>query len=127
VSRQVKSLEEQLGVLLFERVRKRVVLSAAGRQMLGPVTRLLAQSEDMVMRARLGTESKAVLSVATLPTFGTRWLLPRLQDFLDRHPGLLVDIASRSQPFDLVAGGFDLAIHYGQPVWANATCSYLCS
>jgi LysR family glycine cleavage system transcriptional activator len=67
-----------------------------------------------------------VLSIATLPTFGTRWLLPRLKDFLARNPGLLVDIASRSQPFDLAGEGFDLAIHYGQPVWANATCVYLC-
>lgn len=126
VSRQVKALEEQLGVLLFERVRKRVVLSTAGRQLLGPAKRLLAQSEDMVMRARSATEGKSVLSIATLPTFGTRWLLPRLKDFLAGHPGLLVDVASRSQPFDLAGEGFDLAIHYGQPVWASATCTYLC-
>lgn len=127
VSRQVKALEEQLGVLLFERVRKRVVLSTAGRQILGPIKRLLGQSEDMVMRARSATEGKAVLSIATLPTFGTRWLLPRLKDFLEKHPGMLVDVASRSQAFDLAGEGFDLAIHYGQPVWANATCTYLCS
>lgn len=127
VSRQVKALEEQLGVQLFERVRKRVVLSDAGRQMIGSVKRLLAQSEDMMMRARSGTEGKEVLSIATLPTFGTRWLLPRLKDFLTKNPGLLVNVASRSQPFDLAAEGFDLAIHYGQPVWANASCSYLCS
>jgi LysR family glycine cleavage system transcriptional activator len=127
VSRQVKALEEQLGVLLFERVRKRVVLSTAGRQMLGPIKRLLAQSEDVVMQARSATEGKAVLSIATLPTFGTRWLLPRLKDFFAKHPGLQVDVASRSQPFDLAGEGFDLAIHYGQPVWASATCTYLCS
>lgn len=127
VSRQIKTLEDQLGVLLFERVRKRVLLSAAGRQLLPEVSRLLQQSEELVLRARAAAGGSQVLSIATLPTFGNRWLMPRLPDFLDRNPGTVVDIASRSQPFDLTAENFDLAIHYGQPVWAHATCSYLCS
>lgn len=127
VSRQIKTLEDQLGVLLFERVRKRVLLSAAGRQLLPEASRLLQQSEELVLRARAAAGGSQVLSIATLPTFGNRWLLPRLPDFLDRNPGTVVDIASRSQPFDLTAENFDLAIHYGQPVWAHATCAYLCS
>lgn len=127
ISRQVKMLEEQLGVLLFERVRKRVLLSAAGQQLLPSVKRLLAQSEEMVLRARAGADGKTVLSIATLPTFGSRWLLPRLPEFLARHPGVAVDVASRARPFDFATENFDLAIHYGQPVWAHATCAYLCS
>ena len=127
VSRQVKTLEKQLGLLLFERVRKRVVLSDAGRQLLPRAQRLLAQSEEMVLRARTGVDGKKVISIATLPTFGSRWLLPRLPDFLEKHPGVVVDVASRAQPFDFGTEDFDLAIHYGQPVWANATCTYLCS
>lgn len=127
VSRQVKTLEQQLGVLLFERVRQRAVLSDAGRQLLPSVQRLLAQSEEMVLRARAGADGRTVLSIATLPTFGSRWLMPRLRDFLEGHPGVAVDVASRAQPFDLEAEDVDLAIHYGQPVWANAVCTYLCS
>jgi LysR family glycine cleavage system transcriptional activator len=53
--------------------------------------------------------------------------MPRLPDFMDRNPGVIVDVASRSQPFDLTAESFDLAIHYGQPIWAHASCTYLCS
>ncbi|WP_278069637.1 LysR family transcriptional regulator [Brevundimonas sanguinis] len=124
VSRQVKMLEEQFGVLLFERVRQRVVLSAAGRRLLPEAARLLQQSEEMVLLARAASGGE-VLSIATLPTFGTRWLLPRLPDFMARHPGLTVNVASRAQPFDLEAENVDLAIHYGQPVWANAICTYL--
>ena len=127
VSRQIKTLEEQLGVLLFERVRKRVLLSAAGRQLLPEASRLLQQSEELVLRAKAAAGGSRVFSVATLPTFGNRWLLPRLPDFLERNPGMVVDIASRSQPFDLAGENIDLAIHYGQPVWARATCTYLCS
>ena len=127
VSRQIKTLEAQLGVTLFERVRKRVILSAAGHQLLPQISRLLAQSEELVMTARAIAAGDDVLSIATLPTFGNRWLMPRLPDFMARHPGLMVDVASRSRPFDLTAEHFDLAIHYGQPVWAQATCKYLCS
>lgn len=127
VSRQVKTLEQQLGVLLFERVRKRVLLSGAGHQVLPAVRRLLTQAEEMVLRARSSADGKTVLKLATLPTFGSRWLLPRLPGFLAMHPGVDVDIASRAQPFDLGAEDFDLAIHYGQPIWAHATCTYLCS
>lgn len=127
ISRQVKTLEEQLGTLLFERIRQRAVLSDAGRQLLPSVRKLLTQAEDMVLRARAGADGSDILSIATLPTFGSRWLIPRLQDFLDRNPGVAVDIASRAAPFDLEAEDIDLAIHYGQPVWPNATCTYLCS
>lgn len=127
VSRQVKMLEEQFGVLLFQRIRKRVFLSSAGQQLLPLARRLLDQSEEIVLRARSSVDGMSVLSIATLPTFGSRWLLPRLPLFLDKHPGVAIDVASRAQPFDFKVEPFDLAIHYGQPIWAHATCTYLCS
>jgi len=126
VSRQIGVLESQLGVLLFERVRKRVVLSAAGRKLLPEVSHLLLKSEEMMLRARASSDGMDMLSIATLPTFGSRWLLPRLPDFKRRHPAISINLASRSEPFDFSAEDFDLAIHYGQPVWARATCTYLC-
>lgn len=127
VSRQIKTLEAQLGTNLFERVRQRVVLSAAGHKLLPRVRQLLRQSENMVINARASVSAENVLSVASLPTFGSRWLVPRLPDFLNKHPGTVLNIASRSEPFDFEAEDFDIAIHYGQPVWAHATCTYLCS
>jgi LysR family glycine cleavage system transcriptional activator len=127
VSRQIRALEDQLGVPLFERVRQRVVLSAAGRAFLPDVISLLGQTEDMVLRAMAAADGKSILSVATLPTFGARWLTRRLPDFLARHPGTAVNVASRSEPFDFSVDRFDLAIHYGKPIWAHATCTYLCS
>lgn len=126
VSRQIKDLESQIGVLLFERIRQRVILSDAGQKFLPEVRRLLTQSEELMVRAMASARSEQTLSVATLPTFGSRWLMPRLPDFLKRHPGTTINLASRSQPFDFEEENFDLAIHYGQPVWAHATCSYLC-
>ena len=127
VSRQIKDLEEQLGVLLFERVRQRVVLSEDGRRFLPEVRKLLHQTEETMLRAMASASSEHSLSIATLPTFGSRWLTPRIPGFLAEHPGTIVNIASRSAPFDFDEENFDLAIHYGQPVWARAACSYLCS
>ncbi|OLP60364.1 LysR family transcriptional regulator [Xaviernesmea oryzae] len=127
VSRQIKDLENQIGMLLFQRVRQRVVLSEAGAKFLPEVRRLLNQSEALMLRAMGSAQADGALSLATLPTFGSRWLTPRLPDFLAHHPGVTLSIASRSQPFDFAEESFDLAIHYGQPVWAHANCTYLCS
>ena len=126
ISRQIKELEAQLGVLLFERVRQRAILSEAGKRLLPEARRLLHQTEEMMIRAASGADATATLSIATLPTFGSRWLTPRLPNFLAAHPGTLVDIGSRSETFDFEQESFDLAIHYGQPIWARATCTFLC-
>ena len=127
VSRQIRTLELQLKVMLFERVRKRVVLSPAGKALLPQVVSLLGQTEDMVLRAMASSDGKNTLTVATLPTFGNRWLMRRLPSFLKANPGTVVNIASRSEPFDLGNKDFDVVVHYGQPVWAHATCTYLFS
>ena len=126
ISRQIKDLETQLGVLLFERVRQRAILSEAGRRLLPEARRLLHQTEEMMIRAASGADATATLSIATLPTFGSRWLTPRLPNFLAAHPGSLVDIASRTEPFDFEQENVDLAIHYGLPVWAGGTPVFLC-
>jgi LysR family glycine cleavage system transcriptional activator len=126
VSRQIKELEGQLGVLLFERVRQRAILSEAGRRLLPEARRMLHQTEEMMIRAAAGADASATLSVATLPTFGSRWLTPRLPAFLSANPGAVLDISSRSEPFDFEQESFDLAIHYGQPIWARAICTFLC-
>ncbi len=126
VSRQVKELERHLGTLLFERVRQRVVLSEDGKRFLPEARKLLHHSEATILRAMASADSSQTLSIATLPTFGSRWLSPRLPVFLRGNPGVVLNLASRSAPFDLDEDDFDLAIHYGQPVWAHATCTYLC-
>lgn len=126
VSRQIRTLEDQLGVALFERIRQRVVLSVNGRALLPEVRQLLAQTEDMVLRAMASSDGRRVLSIATLPTFGSRWLMRRLPDFLAQYPGTVVDVASRAEAFDFEVDRFDIAIHYGQPTWAHASCTYLC-
>jgi DNA-binding transcriptional LysR family regulator len=127
VSRQIRDLEQKTGLLLFERIRQRVVLSAAGQRFLPEVRRLLAQSEQLMIRAVAAAEKEESLSIATLPTFGSRWLVPRLPNFLAQRPSVALNVESRAEPFDFEREGFDLAIHYGQPAWAKAVSTFLCS
>ena len=127
VSRQIRDLEQQTGLLLFERVRKRVVLSQAGARFLPDVRRLLSQSDQLMIRAVAAADKEEALSIATLPTFGSRWLMPRLPKFLAQRPSVALTIESRADPFDFDEEGFDLAIHYGKPTWAKATSTFLCS
>lgn len=126
VSRHIKDLEIQADMKLFERVRRRVVLSEAGRRFLPEVRKFLVHSDHLMART-LASAGGPSLSIASLPTFGARWLIPRLPDFLSAHPGVSVDIGSRSEPFDFDDEAFDIAIHYGKPIWARATCTFLCS
>ncbi|MGV1756547.1 LysR family transcriptional regulator [Rhizobium sp. A22-96] len=127
VSRQISELEQQTGLKLFERVRQRVVLSEAGLRLLPEVKDLLLRSERLMIGAVASGQMKLSLKVATLPTFGTRWLVPRLGHFLEEHRDVAVTVESRSKPFSFDEDNFDLAIHYGLPAWAGAVATFLCN
>ncbi len=124
VSRAVSQLEAQLGIALFHRVRQRVVLSDAGRIYAADVRALLQQLADAAQNV-MSLSSGGQLNLAVLPTFGTRWLIPRLGDFLAQQPGVNVNFATRIEPFDFAQGPLDAAIHFGAPHWAGAVCEYL--
>lgn len=127
ISRQIADLEQQTGLKLFERVRQRVILSEAGEKLLPEVKQLLAQAERLMIGAVATGQMATSLRIATLPTFGGKWLVPRLGRFLARHPAVAVSIESRSTHFSFAEENFDLAIHFGQPTWANASCTFLCN
>lgn len=126
ISRQIADLEQQTGLRLFERVRQRVILSEAGERLLPDVKQLLAQAERLMIGAVATGQMSTSLRIATLPTFGGKWLVPRLSRFLSRHPNVAISIESRSIQFSFEEENFDLAIHFGQPTWANASSTFLC-
>lgn len=127
VSRQIAELEAQTGQRLFERIRKRVVLSDAGRNALPEVRRILSEAERLMMDTLAAGPVTQQLRIATLPTFGSRWLVPRLADFLAQHPGVALTVESRDRPFDFDDDPIDLAIHYGKPVWPGGVAHFLCN
>ncbi len=124
VSRQIALLEDWLQTPLFDRKGRRVTLNADGRTYADEIIPAL----DRIRRAtgRLaGRRPDNALAVATLPSFGMRWLAPRLPGLTAEHPELVVDFAARSFPFAFADEDFDAAIHFGRPDWPGATHEYL--
>lgn len=125
VSRQIRQLEEQLGVALFHRVRQRIVLTDVGRLYEADVRAALQQMSEATQKVMASAGGGGLLNLAVLPTLGTRWLIPRLSGFVALHPEVTVNFAARSEPFDFAQEPFDAAIHFGAPHWAGAACEYL--
>ncbi|GAB1386382.1 LysR family transcriptional regulator [Melaminivora sp.] len=125
VSRQIRQLEQQLGMALFHRVRQRIVLTDAGRVYAADVRAVLQQLSASTQKAMAFSHAGGLLNLAVLPTLGTRWLVPRLGRFLAQHPDASVNLAARSEAFDFAGTPFDAAIHFGAPTWAGAVCRFL--
>jgi LysR family glycine cleavage system transcriptional activator len=110
VSRSIRTLEDRLGVLLFHRVRKRLILSDAGRALVHDARDILAVLERSAKMAMAFGKGGDVLRLAVLPTFAATWLVPRLPSFLDAHPDVSIDLASTLHPIDFTDSPFDGAI-----------------
>lgn len=124
ISRQIRALENQLGLELFIRDRQQVRLSDIGSTYAGEIRAAL----ETIRRATLNVIANpggGVLDLAVLPTFGTRWLIPRLPSFIERNPGVTVNFAIRLSPFDFEQDRQHAAIHYGKPDWPGADCTFL--
>jgi LysR family glycine cleavage system transcriptional activator len=119
VSRQVAALEEWLGRPLFERKGRRVTLNDAGRAFAEAIEPALSGIRQATRRA-IEQGRDHVIDMATLPSFGMRWLAPRLPRLSARHPELVVNFTARSDEFSFAEESFDAAIHFGKPDWPGA-------
>jgi len=118
VSRQVQALEQQLGLALFRREGRQVQLTDVGRLYQREMSEALGRIRSATLQAMAYQSGGGSLRLATLPTFGSKWLLPRLHDFYKTHPGMLVHINSRIDAVDFETSGIDAAIvvgHAGLP------------
>lgn len=125
VCRQIATLEDFLGVPLFRRTRRGVQLTEAGvsygRQI---APRLDAIERDtLALMAHHGAAS--VLELAVVPTFATRWLLPRLAGFQSDNPEVLVNMSTQTRPFLFDQTEFDAAIYFGDAGWPGTEAHFL--
>ena len=125
VCRQISALEEYLGVALFNRIKKRVTLSEAGQIYARQVRENLNRLEHDTLSLMAHRGAGGVLELAAIPTFASRWLIPRLGDFRANHPGISIDLSTRAEPFMFNDTPFDAAIHFGDPIWPGAVIEYL--
>lgn len=116
VSRQIALLEDWVQVPLFDRVGRRVTLNAQGRAYAAEVAPALDRIRRATARVAGGRPTNT-LDIATLPSFGMRWLAPRLPRLTARHPELIVNLAARTDPLETVEERFDAAIDFGRPEW----------
>jgi len=126
VSRQIKALEEQLGVELFLRERQTVRLTLAGDSYAREIREALRRISSASLNLRANPHG-GTLNLAILPTFGTRWLAPRLGRFLSKNPGVTINLVTRLSSFDFRLDSIDAAIHFGHPHWPGAELTFLMS
>jgi DNA-binding transcriptional LysR family regulator len=119
ISRQIGRLEAFLGVALFERVGNRVRLAPTGTRYAVQVREILDRLERDSLYLMGQPIEGASIDIAAIPTFATRWLIPRLKRFQHTHPNITVHIAECMEPFILAGSGFDAAIHFEHPAWAG--------
>lgn len=112
VSRQIQTLESQLGISLFRRQGRSVQLTELGRRYAAEVVAALGRIRAATLQAMSQQEGGA-LRLATLPTHGSKWLLPRLHDFYRSHAGVTLHIHSRIGAIDFNAQELDAAITVG--------------
>jgi LysR family transcriptional regulator, glycine cleavage system transcriptional activator len=114
VSRQIKALEDQLGVALFERRPRSLILTEAGQTLYRVTTDVLDRLQNAV--AQLGSLSRTrQLSVTTTTGFASLWLIPRLPRFTNVYPGIDVRISATTDMLNLERSLVDLAIRYCPP------------
>ncbi len=124
ISRHIVALETLLGTALFERGRRGVALTAEGAAYATRITEALS----IIRTASLDVMTKrhgSTLNLAVTPTFGMRWLMPRIRSFLDAHPEVSLNFVNRIGQFDFAVEGIDAAIHIGAADWPGADCVLL--
>lgn len=116
VSHQIKKLEEKLGVKLFRRFNRRLLLTEEGQIYLPAVREALRHighaTDQLLAKHRTG-----VLTVSVLPSFAAKWLVPRLHKFRDLYPDVDVRVSAFEWPVDFGRDEVDLAIRYGRGKW----------
>jgi DNA-binding transcriptional LysR family regulator len=125
ISRQIATLESNLGVRLFVRAKQRVVLTRAGRIYGTQVRRSLGQLDRDTLSTIAHGSGGGYLELAVLPTFASQWLIPRIGDFYDKTPDVRVNMGVRTDSFSFAESHFEAAIHYGKPTWPGTSADYL--
>lgn len=118
VSYQIRLLESELGVPLFKRLARMVVLTEAGATLLGYVQTALSALEEGVRETSIKQES-GPLNVSLVPSFAQQWLLPRLERFNQRYPDIQLRINASSRLADFNLDGNHMAVRLGKGRWGN--------
>src|ERR1700693_1997214 len=123
VSRQVRALEDHVGVELFSRYGKRVALTPEGRAFAERIRNAL---QEIVQAADALSSRKRDprLTVSVVPSFASRWLMPRLIRFMEAHPKIEVNVLTSTAFTNFTDDGVDVAIRLGRGPWPSLACEH---
>jgi DNA-binding transcriptional LysR family regulator len=115
ISKRIKRLEERLGTRLFQRTTRQIALTEAGKGYHDRVTAILADLEDAeAFASGRSSEMHGTLKISAPTSFGRMHIAPHLKTFMERHPGISIQLMLTDEFTDIVGGGFDLAIRIAE-------------
>jgi LysR family transcriptional regulator, glycine cleavage system transcriptional activator len=126
VSHQVKALEAELGLKLFNRQRQRLVITEAGRSYLATVRDALDRIADGTERL-LRRQNTGVVTVSTSPNFAAKWLVHRLSRFAEEHPAIDLRVSASLHHIDFAREDIDVAIRHGDGNESGLHVTRLCA
>lgn len=124
ISHQIRRLEEELGLRLFERKNRTLVLTPKAAEYL-PGIRAAFQDLRFATDRLLRKDDDKVLTVSMMTSLATKWLLPRLSGFQEQHPEIDVRITTSSELVDFRRDAVDAAIRYGRGQWQGLRADWL--
>lgn len=110
VSHNIRTLEQQLGAKLFERVGRKVALTEDGKRLAETTVQAFSMLDDAVRTVQ--RSSRKVVRLAAGPIFTARWLMPRISDFWETHPGIELEVVPSYQPRKLDRANADIVIRW---------------
>lgn len=125
VCRQIGALEAFVGVKLFKRTRRGVLLTEAGTSYSHSVRARLDEVERDTLELMAKGGAAGALELGVLPTFATKWLLPRVPGFQRAHPGITLHFTPRTRPFLFEDTVLDAALFAGEAGWPGTEALFL--
>lgn len=124
VSHQVKTLENYLALKLFVREKRTVKLTLQGSKYLASITHALDEIDAATRRIK-ANPSNNIINLSAAPAFLTRWLVPRLGQFQNKHPEIELRVSAAVGEIDFQHTDTDLAIYLGDGNWPQCTSYFL--
>ncbi|MCP5416905.1 MAG: transcriptional regulator GcvA [Chromatiaceae bacterium] len=124
VSHQIKLLESFLGVTLFRRENRRIVLTTAGEKYLMAVEHALDEI-DIATRRLMASPNASSVNISVAPAYLTRRLVPRIRDFQERYPDVELRLSALNDRVDFLHSDTDMAIYFGSGEWTGLNIHFL--
>jgi|TARA_B110000908_G_scaffold41627_1_gene50579 DNA-binding transcriptional LysR family regulator len=127
LSRQIQTLESSIKQQLFTRIKQRVKLTAAGKTLIADLTPQLEQIEATLLKIRSHGYAEGALNIGTYPTFGSRWLMPKITEISQELPGFTLNAITYLTNQDIDPSLVDIAIVQGDPPFKEYRADFFLS